>query len=100
MAYETCLDADGDYQAQLRGLIGRELRVSAAQLDLDRSLTDYGLDSLAALVITGEIEEMFGIVLEPTVLWDNPTIKAIAAHIGELARVRGDANLVHAVVAG
>jgi acyl carrier protein len=100
MAYETCLDADGDYQAQLRDLIGRELGVSAAQLDLDRSLTDYGLDLLAALVITGEIEEMFGIVLEQTALWDKPTIKAIAAHIGELARARSGVNLLHAVVAG
>ncbi|OIJ96819.1 acyl carrier protein [Streptomyces monashensis] len=46
-------------------------------------LAEYGLDSVAALSLCGDIEEDFGLILEPTVAWDYPTIDALAAHLAE-----------------
>ncbi|CAL9617897.1 acyl carrier protein [Streptomyces sp. NPDC057245] len=46
-------------------------------------LAEYGLDSVAALSLCGDIEEDFDLVLEPTVAWDYPTVEALAGHIVE-----------------
>ncbi|MGI5195724.1 acyl carrier protein [Streptomyces sp. CA-288835] len=49
-------------------------------------LAEYGLDSVAALSLCGDIEEDFDLVLEPTVAWDYPTIEALAGHLVEELR--------------
>ncbi|MFC3575160.1 acyl carrier protein [Streptomyces yaanensis] len=46
-------------------------------------LAEYGLDSVAALSLCGDIEEDFDLVLEPTVAWDYPTVSALAAHLAK-----------------
>ncbi|MFI0367303.1 acyl carrier protein [Actinomadura sp. 1N219] len=53
-----------------------------AEIEASAPLTSYGLDSVYALVFCGDIEERLGLVLEPTVIWDHPTIDALAAHLG------------------
>ncbi|WP_085314307.1 acyl carrier protein [Derxia lacustris] len=70
----------------LADLLGRELRIPPHEVDPARALTSYGLDSIAALTVSGELEERLGLELEPTLLWDCPTIDAIADHLaGHLA---------------
>ncbi|KHJ61489.1 acyl carrier protein (plasmid) [Burkholderia glumae] len=51
----------------------------------DRPLTEYGLDSVYALTLIGDIEDHLGLRLEPTVIWDFPTVSALSA---ELIRVQ------------
>jgi acyl carrier protein len=46
-------------------------------------LIDYGLDSLYALSIAAEIEDHFGFDVDPTMLWDNPTIDALVEAIAK-----------------
>ncbi|MEU5403428.1 acyl carrier protein [Streptomyces sp. NPDC005963] len=56
-------------------------------------LAEYGLDSVAALSLCGDIEEDFDLVLEPTVAWDYPTVDALAGHlVEELRDVQGEAR--------
>ncbi|MCP2170054.1 acyl carrier protein [Goodfellowiella coeruleoviolacea] len=50
---------------------------------------EYGLDSVAAFTVCTDIEDHLGLVLEPTVLWDHPTIDALSAFlVGELNTAR------------
>jgi acyl carrier protein len=41
-------------------------------------LSDYGLDSVYALTLSGDIEDHLGLSLDPTVMWDHPTIAALS----------------------
>jgi acyl carrier protein len=41
-------------------------------------LAEYGLTSVYALTLTGDIEDHLGLVVDPTVMWDHPTIDALA----------------------
>ena len=41
-------------------------------------LAEYGLSSVYALTLTGDIEDHLGLVVDPTVMWDHPTIDALA----------------------
>lgn len=55
------------------------LRRDAAEIDTGQPLTEYGLDSLTALAISADIEDEFGIELDPMLTWDHPSIDALAA---------------------
>jgi acyl carrier protein len=54
-----------------------------ADIDTAAALTTYGLDSVYALLLCGDIEDHLGLALEPTVAWDHPTIDALVRHLEE-----------------
>lgn len=51
-------------------------------------LTEYGLDSVAALGLYGEIEEVFALELEPGAVYAFPTVDELAAHLAGRAAAR------------
>lgn len=62
------------------------LERSPADLDEGAQLAELGLDSVYALTLCGDVEDRFGLIVEPTMAWDHPTIDAITAYLAaELA---------------
>jgi acyl carrier protein len=59
--------------------LARELGLAAADVDRSQPFADLGLGSIAGAALVGEIEDWLGIVLEPTTLWEHPTVEALAA---------------------
>ncbi|MGW3953152.1 acyl carrier protein [Streptomyces sp. NPDC004752] len=59
------------------------LKRQPADIDPDVPLAEYGLDSVAALSLCGDIEDDFDVVMEPTIAWDYPTVHALAGHLLE-----------------
>lgn len=53
----------------------------AAKIAPDRNLPAYGIDSVYAFGLAGDIEEEFGAAVDVTLVWDNPTIEAIATKL-------------------
>ncbi|RKH25963.1 acyl carrier protein [Corallococcus praedator] len=43
----------------------------------DVPLADYGLDSVYALTLAGDLEDHLGLTLDPTLMWDHPTIAGL-----------------------
>ncbi|WP_405937299.1 acyl carrier protein [Streptomyces sp. NBC_00726] len=63
------------------------LELTPADIDAGAELAELGLDSVYALTLCGDVEDRFGLVVEPTMAWDHPTIDAITDHLAaELAR--------------
>ncbi|MGN9759237.1 acyl carrier protein [Streptomyces sp. SD31] len=60
------------------------LDVPTSGIAPDGKLVEYGLDSVYALALVGDIEDEYGIEVEPTLAWDHPTIESIAGLVGEL----------------
>ncbi|MEV5873041.1 acyl carrier protein [Streptomyces sp. NPDC052101] len=60
------------------------LRQAPADIGAQVPLATYGLDSVVALSLCGDVEDEFGIVLDPTVAWDYPTIEELADHLAGL----------------
>jgi acyl-CoA synthetase (AMP-forming)/AMP-acid ligase II/acyl carrier protein len=48
--------------------------IPAAQIDLETRFEDYGLDSLMAIELVGDLEDACDVELTPTVAMQNPTI--------------------------
>ncbi len=63
-----------DYLASL-------LEISPDELDPTISFDHYGLDSSAAVGLTGELEDWLNLEIEPTLLYDYPTVVALAEYL-------------------
>jgi acyl carrier protein len=57
------------------------LRRDPREIDPTEPLASYGLDSVAALSLCGDVEEDFDLVLDPTAAWDYPTAATFAEHV-------------------
>jgi acyl-CoA synthetase (AMP-forming)/AMP-acid ligase II/alkylation response protein AidB-like acyl-CoA dehydrogenase/acyl carrier protein len=49
----------------------------------DRSFTELGLDSIDAAELSVEIEDEFGLTLDPALLWSYPTPSSLALYLAE-----------------
>jgi acyl carrier protein len=80
--------------ARISGMVG----VPAQQIDCAAPFADAGLSSLQAVELAGDLERWAALQLSPTVVFDYPTIEAVAAHVVERAalaeRERSDDQLV------
>ncbi|MFJ8234058.1 acyl carrier protein [Streptomyces sp. NPDC094448] len=65
----------------LKERIAAHLDLSADDIRTDEPLGSYGLDSIYALTVVAEIEDHTGVSLEPTVMWDEPTVEGLVAVI-------------------
>ncbi|WP_416969928.1 acyl carrier protein [Streptomyces sp. 4F14] len=74
-------------QAALRDWLTTEIAqlLGTAPEDIDRTAPfgEYGLESISGLTLAAAIEDHLGIEVDPTVVWDHPSIDALAAHLTE-----------------
>lgn len=64
--------------------LGLRLGLAAESVDRDKPLEEYGLSSLEAVALTGELEAHFDCRVAPTAIWDHRTLAALAAHVASL----------------
>jgi acyl transferase domain-containing protein/acyl-CoA synthetase (AMP-forming)/AMP-acid ligase II/acyl carrier protein len=72
-----------DIESWLVDRIARKLRVPVADLDPREPLARYGLDSLTAVQTAGELEHWLGRPLSPVLIYDHPTIEALARFLAD-----------------
>ncbi len=82
----------------VRGWLAERVAEAAAvepmEIDPDRPLEEYGLSSRDAVALSGELEELLDVELPATLLWECPTIAALARRLaGEQARSSAAAEL-------
>ncbi|MEV4496186.1 beta-ketoacyl synthase N-terminal-like domain-containing protein [Micromonospora arborensis] len=65
-------------------LIAGEMRLSTGELDRRRPLVEQGMDSVMTVVVRRRLQQRFGHDLPTTLLWQQPTVAAIAGFITEL----------------
>jgi acyl carrier protein len=61
--------------------ISKVIHVPAGDIDLNISFDRYGLDSAAAVELTGDLEHWLHRKLPPTLLYDYPNIRAVSAYL-------------------
>ncbi|NWA29720.1 acyl carrier protein [Pseudomonas gingeri] len=47
-------------------------------IEPDEPLSEYGLDSVYALTLIGEVGAHLGVDVDPTVIWDFPTLRTLS----------------------
>jgi acyl carrier protein len=72
--------------AWLIARLSSEAGIDPDEIDLGRPFAAFGLDSARSLAIVGELEAWLGQRLSPILLWNYPTIEALARHLAAPAR--------------
>jgi polyketide synthase 13 len=65
----------------LRAYVARVLKSNADLIDMEVTLDDLGLDSLAIAGLIGDLEKQTGVKLSPRVALQQPTIAALSSHV-------------------
>jgi acyl carrier protein len=81
--FELERPSTGAIESWLTARLAEELREAEENLDPEARLAGYGLDSMTAVVLTGDLEEWLGLELPSTLVWDYPTIRQLASHLSE-----------------
>lgn len=64
--------------------ISKRLDIAQGAIPLDAPFTDYGIDSAFAVVMSGDIANWTGHDVPPNLLYEYPTINALAQHVASL----------------
>jgi acyl carrier protein len=67
------------------------LEVSATTIDLMVPLAEMGVDSVHAISLVGDVEAHFDIDVDPTMIFDYPTLSHIAEYISTTVGERQEA---------
>lgn len=57
---------------------------TTSEIDIEETFAGYGLTSIAAVSMTGDLEEWLGLELSPTLAYEYPTITNLARHLAEM----------------
>ncbi|WP_199336930.1 acyl carrier protein [Oscillatoria sp. FACHB-1407] len=60
------------------------LEIESEDVNVTIPFDRYGLDSSVAVGMTGDLEDWMGKKLDPTLLYDYPTIETLAKHLAEV----------------
>ena len=75
-------------QAWLVSYLAELLEIEKDEVEVTIPFDRYGLDSSAAVGLTSDLEDWLGYKLEPTLLYDYPTIEALTQHLAEESTVK------------
>jgi acyl carrier protein len=70
-----------DIQAWLVAAVAKKLRTEPEKIDVKVRVTDYGLDSIEVVSLSGDLELFLEEKVSPTLVWDYPTIDLMARHL-------------------
>lgn len=82
------LPTAAEIQAWMASYLAELLEIDSDEIDVTIPFDQYGLDSSAAVGMTGDLEDWLGQKLDPTLLYDYPTIEALAWHLAEEFKVK------------
>lgn len=80
-SHQKQLQAAQEIEKWLIAKIAERLGSTTEEIDIQQPLGKYGLSSLSAVGISGELQEWLGRSLSPTLLYDYSTIESLALHL-------------------
>ena len=73
----------GLFQTWLIDWLARELGIEREKINASQSFLGYGMDSVQAMTMVGDLEASLEVRLPPTLAWDFPDIDALSAHLAD-----------------
>lgn len=87
---ETAADASAtrarsheEIQQWITSEVARLLKVDVSEVDLNKEFSSFGLDSLGAFAVTGQLSEWLARDLSATLLWEFPTIASLSDYLAK-----------------
>ena len=84
-------------QRQLAASLAEALYLNAADIEVEKSFIDLGLDSIVGVEWLGAVNKRYGIAIPASVVYDYPTVKQLAAFLHQEVNVKE--NIMQAIEA-
>ncbi len=81
----------------LSDILSRTLKIPTADLDPEADLGEFGLDSIVAMEVLNKCEEKLGCPVDPSAVFQFPTIAQLACHLAQSVSVRPPAETPESV---
>lgn len=88
MSERAASKAEQKVQVWLLERLADILKIDPTQIDVREPFTHYGLGSLEAVTLSGDLEDWLGREVPPTIAYDYPTVEALAKHLAGASDVR------------
>ena len=79
------LNSQRELAAWITDSLVRELRIDSKQVTLGKPFTSYGVDSMLATMLVGDLEEHLSRRLSPTLAWNHSSVEKLAEYLSQLA---------------
>ncbi|MDJ0580415.1 acyl carrier protein [Crocosphaera sp.] len=63
--------------------LAEQLNLDSDKIKITEPFTRYGLDSIDAVTLVGDLEDWLDLDLPDTLFWDNPTVEKSAQYLAE-----------------
>lgn len=70
-----------DISSWLKNKVATISQLDIEQVKEDVPFSEYSLDSLHAVNLTGDLEDLLNMSIDPTVVWDYPTIRELSGFL-------------------
>jgi acyl carrier protein len=70
-----------EIQDWIVGYLARQMQIPADSIDISAPFDSLALDSATAIGMTGDLEQWLGRPIDPTIVYDYPTIEEISEHL-------------------
>jgi acyl carrier protein len=87
----SCLD-QSELAEWIACWLSRELKMARAAISPDQAFFQYGMDSVHAMMLVGDLEGLLERRLSPTLAWSFPTVEKMASHLAEAALAEPEAK--------
>lgn len=77
-----------EIQAWIVSYLAQILEIDPEEVDVTIPFDRYGLDSSVAVGLTGDLEDWLEEKLDPTLLYDYPTIKSLSRHLANELKLK------------
>jgi acyl carrier protein len=77
-------DRCSELTVRLQAILARALRMPASAVDVDRPFPELGLDSMMAMTVLKDAQQLADVDLSASMLWNHPTISLLAAYVAEM----------------
>lgn len=75
--------AESKIRVWVRAHLAHFTRIEPGEISFDRTLADYGMDSVDAVLMAGELEEATGVEIDPATFIQFNTIEQMVAALEE-----------------
>lgn len=73
-----------EIQTWLQQAVAEEIEATPETVSLDKPFAELGVESSSLLGISGDLEDFLGIEIDPTVVFEYPTIRKLSEHLHTL----------------
>ena len=66
---------------QIKQLLSKQINIPPDEISTTANFSRYGLNSISAVTLAGELEDLYAITIDPTLLLDYDTIEKLFEYI-------------------